>query len=203
MKQHPILFSTPMVQAILEGRKTQTRRIMKFCKMPDYRDLELAIEPVFRELKTYDDGTFRAIFDTNEDSFSEVCRYGHVGDILWVRETWTKALFTIGGESTFLYKATEGKVKLEEGGFAKYKPNIHMPKVACRIWLQVTDIRVERLQSINEQDAIEEGALTITPSDDLPAVVRYHMLWDIINGPDSWNQNPFVWVIEFKKIAKP
>lgn len=200
MKQHPILFSTPMVQAIIEGRKTQTRRIMNFCKMPDYRDLELAIEPVYRELKTYDDGTFRAIFDTNEDPFSEVCRYGKVGDILWVRERY---FHHPKNEGDYHYFADYENPLSFKGTGWKSHPSIHMPKSACRLWLQITDIRVERLQEISEQDAIAEGALTITPSDDLPAVVRYHMLWDIINGPESWIQNPFVWVIEFKQIAKP
>jgi len=202
MKQHPILFSTPMVQAILQGNKTQTRRIKNLNQVNECPE-----KWNFKEMDTIitlnNKHIHGAIFSLNETSHRIIngCPYGNLGDILWVRETWKNNNFPqCGGYYEYKADCDYPEAKFNKG---IWKPSIHMPKSACRIWLLITDIRVERLQSISEQDAIAEGAMTLTPSDNLPAIVRYHMLWDIINGPDSWTQNPWVWVIEFKRVEKP
>lgn len=207
MKERPILFSTPMVQAILEGRKTQTRRIIKFCKKVDADFLN---EIIFRNFQFYRDQSYRAIFDTDEHPFSEKFPYGKKGDILWVRETWCPGLCI---KDPYAYKATFKKSDLEEGfnEKIKWKPSIFMPREACRIRLEITNIRVERLKDISDQDAIDEG---IEFRKDIEMwrsyylndtwygnpIWSYRSLWEKINGKDSWNSNPWVFVIEFKRI---
>ncbi|MBC7847234.1 MAG: hypothetical protein H7Y10_12155 [Flavobacterium sp.] len=187
-KYHPILFSTPMVQAILEGRKTQTRRIVKY--------------PL--QLK----GWLVSIGESENPPPIEFCPY-EVGDVLWVRETfaeWPKVMFQ--------YKAST-HIGSEIG---KWKPSIFMPKEACRIFLKLKQIRVERLQDISEEDAIAEGVISffnplfqetrfkdymISYSECREASRSFCSLWESINGLNSWNQNPFVWVYEFEQIEKP
>ena len=183
MNFRPILFSTPMVQAILDGRKTQTRRVIK---------------PQPLDVVTYAD---------QRVWYPEVikCPY-EVGDVLWVRET-----FTNSEEYPFIfYKADADDVSI------KWKPSIFMPKSACRLFLQVKSVRVERLQDITEEDAIAEGIERIKKDGMLSfrsyavkhdacvyPYVSFQTLWHKINGPTSWVKNPWVWVIEFEKIEKP
>lgn len=179
MKQKPILFSTAMVQAILNGSKTQTRRMVKMYKSDEHplrQNSEWFIE-------------------------NKTCPYGKVGELLWVRETF-------GFDDAichYFYKANydESDINHLKGS---WKPSIHMPKVACRIWLQITNIRVERLQKITEQDAQNEGA-THDRAIGYGQIGGSHRegfinLWQSINGEQSWQQNPWVWVIEFKRIDK-
>jgi len=217
MKYIPLLFSTPMVQAILDGRKTQTRRIVKKGTALDWLN----------------DG-FTTEFVADPDN--NMCPYGKIGDVLWVRETFHKHEDSIQGS----YAYSEGeKVKypphiLENGirwcvdfkadypkSSLKWKPSLFMPKSACRIFLEVVSVKVERLQEISEDDAIQEGVefhkpvpgdgLTVwknytseqTPFYGDNAKLSFQKLWQSINGADSWEANPFVWVIEFKRIDKP
>lgn len=128
------------------------------------------------------------------------CPYGKVGDVLWVRETWAK------WENGYIYKVDQEKYKK-----VKWKPSIHMPRAACRIELKITDIRAERLQDINEADAVREG---VKREQSFPfnqwlnyesgiyqlptAVESFKSLWGEINGKDSWEANPFVWAISFE-----
>lgn len=183
MKERPILFSTEMVQAILEGRKTQTRRIFKF--------------PV--NWKPEDDGWDWAAL---QEFHPECFRKYDVGDMLWVRETH---LFynDENANDAVLYKAEPDAEEFSFGLFEnkpKWRPSIHMPKEAARIWLEITDIRVERLQDISEGDVKAEGVLPAKCCDSY-----YHgfsILWQSIKGEESWRQDPFVWVIKFKKIDK-
>jgi len=204
MKEKPILFSTNMVQAILRGEKTQTRRLCKFYKAYDiFHDGKHEVEA---------EQTFENIMP---------CKY-KVGDILWVRETWqhTKCL-NINFEDEnygYVYKA-DGQPWEDIEGWT-WKPSIFMPKEACRIKLEITDIRIERLNDISREDAINEGiefqSFYIGNSglpkpigykiygsknswDENP-IVSYWSLWDQINGKDSWNCNPWIWVIKFKKL---
>jgi hypothetical protein len=174
MKERPILFSTIMVKAILEGRKTQTRRIMKI--QPDGRGTRCTnvhFEDWHgRELK---------------------CPYGWVGDLLWVRETWQK----IEG-NRIIYKADP----IIWGG--KWKSSIFMPKQFSRIKLQITDIRVEKLCDISEEDAMAEGIDLPNYAEQANKDVKYPEpsdiyaeLWDEINGTGSWIKNSWVWVIIF------
>lgn len=224
-KEHPILFQTEMVQAILEGRKSQTRRIVKLKHLPIseigsiYPDgsglgwIAWSPKPVSAEetAKCY----------PGNEGFK--CPYGAVGDTLLVRETFYP--WDTGG---YAYKADGFEQRYgawerdtpkkfhDVERIEKWKPSIFMPKEACRIFLEITDIRVERLQDISEENAIAEGVENIdachpyTYKGYLPAkqtlcwnaVSSYKTLWQSINGEASWNSNPFVWVISFKRIQK-
>lgn len=197
MKERPILFSAPMVQAILEGRKTQTRRVVKG------RPLQWLTEHFFKP-------EFVACAENH------LCPYGHIGDRLWVRESLGKKLASfLGIEATngveSAYYISNGDDVLDENGFnfcpwwkKKLLPAIHMPRWASRINLEITGVRIERLQDISEADAKAEGTpedLTLL-SNSQNWVMGFHRLWVRINGLDSWNQNPWVWVIEFKRLEE-
>ena len=167
MRERPILFSAPMVRAILAGTKTQTRRV---CKGQ-------------RELSN--------VHDFQIDR----CPYGQLGDRLWVRETWLR--HSVNVPNDYLYRADhpdDGTIGPAHGG---WKPSIHMPRWASRITLEITDVRVERLQDISARDAWAEG---ITPSPDVDPYHEYRDLWESINGPGSWDANPWVWAVSFKRI---
>ena len=185
MKERPIIFSAPMVRALLAGTKTQTRRIVKA------RDLEWM--DVHQGLREPDN--------------AERCPYGKPGgDRLYVREAWAAPHAydhlpprLIPQDARIHYAATE-----DRGGLL-WRPSIHMPRWASRITLEVTGVRVERLQGISEADAIAEGARN---SLHLPggrfARENFEHLWWTIHGDGSWESNPWVWVVEFKAIeAKP
>jgi hypothetical protein len=195
MKEIPILFSTPMVQAILEGRKTMTRRVVK--QPLDNRGVRTTNVP-------FED------WHGNEIK----CPYGQVGDTLWVRETfkWSTAIPTQA-----IYKADYTEQELKEHP-VKWKPCLFMPREACRIFLKITNIRVERLQDISVQDAINEGIENIKEGDPYGfkiysngniqgstggTHISFASLWQSINGEQSWNNNPWVWVVEFEKVNRP
>jgi hypothetical protein len=206
MNFKPILFSTPMVQAILDGRKTQTRRVVK----------DISIEENQHGTFSYKAKAASGINISKEDLISDFlgigsfCKYS-VGDVLWVRETFrvminceTKefAHFDyLAGEEEFYKYLEDKKVKV------KWKPSIFMPKEACRLFLQVKNIRVERLQEISEEDAIAEGAKhgRFYGLGQIGGSTRegFFELWETINKKGSVNKNPWVWVIEFEKIEKP
>ncbi len=180
IKERPILFSAPMVRAILEGRKTQTRRVLK----------QKAIDWL---------PTLSHTFVASKES-TGLCPYGYQGDRLWVRETfcWPEDY------SIPIYR-TDGE---EPPSMECWKPSIFMPRAASRILLEITDVRVERLQDISEEDAKAEGVESWAESDKIlerllarsqPSQI-FKALWQSISGPESWNENPFVWVITFKRI---
>lgn len=194
MRERPILFSTSMVQAILAGRKTQTRRVVKFpLKCPTHHV---------------------SVGNGQTPPPTTWCPYGKVGDVLWVRENFCFAdSFDNGKEvRTYAYQATPfTNLKV------RWKPSIHMPKAACRIFLRITNVRVERLQDISESDAISEGVeKQFTPlfqewrykdyfninSDWRSPISSFQSLWASINGIESWDNNPWVWVVEFERIVK-
>lgn len=192
----PILFSGPMIRAILAGQKTQTRRVVKLVG-PD------AIEE-------RDDGSLWpycvtwAHGDDGEPWYA--CPYGEPGDRLWVRETWAQEdARDLGlGASQTLYRATASDA--EAALVQRWRPSIHMPRWASRLTLEVTSVRVERLQDITEDDARAEGAAA-EPSEaladspvGLSAREAFADLWASINGPASWAANPWVWVVGFKRI---
>lgn len=182
MKERPILFSGPMVRAILEGRKTQTRRIWKPRK--NWQD-------------ECEDGYSMPHFVDGDGEFhDQPCPYGQPGDRLWVRETWRVA---DGGTKYYEYAADRSVLReaVDEACCLKWKPSIHMKRAASRITLEVVAVRVERLQEITPGDAVAEG---IGHSDVDAAVVSYSSLWDRINGRGSWDANPWVWVVEFRKV---
>lgn len=195
MKERPILFSAPMVRAILEGRKTQTRRAVK-------------LKP-WHGVEEREDCTFWPWMHDSEraaDCWLN-CPYGSPGDLLWVRETWCvnpRRHFGVepSGPEHCLYRATAAKI---DSGF-KWTPSIHMPRWASRITLKITDVRVERLQAIST-DGIRAEGITIPATDCFPDVNtgsklrdQWQRLWTDINGADSWAANPWVWVVSFERV---
>lgn len=209
MKERPILFSTPMVKAILEGCKTQTRRVMR--RQPD------KVERFKHGVETADtDARYAILRCYNRPKMFKKCNSGwfadasyktpftefNVGDHLWVRETWRKydcdecpcyEYCNCPPHGTYLYYAD----CLDDE--AKWKPSIHMPRSASRILLEITNIRVERVQDISEADATAEGMIA---DDDYCAEEYFSILWNELNGwaEKGWNANPWVWCIEFRVI---
>ena len=217
MTERPIIFSAPMVCAILEGRKTQTRRLVK----PKHLD---AIEfcgggpsgepatPEAIELSYGEIGEDNG--DTSAPQWRLSCAdypdegsmplgqlYGAVGDHLWVREAWAWP-----GEEGFIYRAdTESAATVDRWHNdpnypqIRWRPSIHMPRRASRITLEITGVRVERVQDISEADAAAEGiGSAITRDCKKP---RFRKLWESIHSAESWTANPWVWVIEFSRVT--
>ena len=197
MKARPILMSAPMVRALLDGRKTQTRRVIA------QRSL---------------DNSFCVIKSATSDAQQLVwrgavpCPYGQPGDLLWVRETWGRCR-GVGQEvqptAPVIYRADmdhcgqhpcllDGQTVLVNAR-EPWKPSIHMPRSASRLTLEITGVRVELLQDISDADAMAEG----DPNQSLIASENTHLdwyqtLWESINGRGSWDANPWVWVLEFR-----
>lgn len=195
MKARPILFRPSMVRALLDGRKTQTRRMIKKLDPTADGDIE--------ECDVYVGEFFQWKHEERQPSFH--CPYGDPGDLLWVRETFKKE------DDKYYYLADWGTGPLkaqrlwknEETGqrhfWPKWKPSIHMPRVASRLTLEIINVRVERLQNISNQDALAEGIeSTEFWREEHPPSICFSVLFNRINGPDIWNSNPWVWVIEFK-----
>lgn len=196
MKKRPILFSAEMVRAILDGRKTQTRRIIK---------------PQPKLITSSGRWYWEKALDVKGDPLVDASRYwweyygtspyGKFGDQLWVRETWN----TIGGNQA-IYKS-DFTISDDRG---PWKPPIFMPRWASRIQLEITDVRVERIQDISEDDVQAEGICTSVTrqnsypigTEHRPNAQEYAIGWDKINGKGSWESNPWVWVIEFRKIKR-
>lgn len=197
MKERPILFSGAMVRAILAGSKTQTRRVVKSFK--SYVPAAAAVVDCVKDV----DGLPSRVDMLGENS--ELCPYGEPGDRLWVKETWRVAR---GKDKNLRFgwvaddawsKSFPEKVPVK--WCLVHQPSIHMPRWASRITLEVVKVRVERLQDITEEDAKAEGCARF--EDDhggYSARVMFCELWESINGAGSWDLNPWVWVVEFKKV---
>ena len=172
MKERPILFSGPMVRAILDGRKTMTRRVIKAPRWstPD-----------------------KALVDFE-------CPYGWIGDRLWVRETWAK-LTPAWSENPVEVRYRADFVPAEFAEMVRWKSSRFMPRWASRITLEITGVRVERVQDITPDDCRAEGM----PHDNNDAGVRYcfGQLWNTINSARGfgWDVNPWVWVVSFKRLT--
>lgn len=181
MKQRPILFNGEMVRAILAGRKTQTRRIVK----------GLALEWLGPDMFTPD-------FAAHPEN--HLCLHGQVGDRLWVRETHSLQhgySSDFSGQSVWYW--ADGNHQY--GDWSKPRPSIHMPRWASRITLEITKVRVERLNSISEGDAIAEGfdnLINYPPPCGYTHRGAFANTWDAIYT--NWSNNPWVWVIEFKRL---
>ena len=182
MNNKPILFNTEMVRAILEGRKTQTRRIIK----------PQPTNPRWNNIGWlgWDDG--------HGYRMKPPCE---AGDVLWVRETWSTHYDGIHDDLQFCYKADGTDLKSEclPGECNRWWPSIHMPKEAARIFLKVKDVRVERLRDMNDSDLSNEG---------FNDWIRFISLWNSTIKPEvcdkyDWNANPWVWAIEFERCEKP
>ncbi|QGV90274.1 hypothetical protein F7P07_08145 [Klebsiella pneumoniae] len=202
-----MIFNAEMVRAILDGRKTQTRRPIKWKQTR------------FTEIGEREDGSKWPWSEDAEHAFDfwHPCPFGSVGDRIWVRETFQGPLFDFDLMDSYCKDSTP----FEKSEFCVYKadgvpapefydaddelhccwrPSIHMPRWASRILLEITDVRVERLKSISDRDALREGCSAADmKSGDCVADV-FARLWASIYGSDSWNANPRVWVIEFKRV---
>jgi hypothetical protein len=211
MKERPILFSGAMVRAILQGRKTQERRVVR--PQPDCTRTSLASCAGNRSVR---------VIAMREGMFSIFCTFGQPGDRLWVKENhWrykenvSVKMLRDGADTWPMVKGEyleyDDDGQLEGLGWKKYSP-IFMPRWASRITLEITAVRVERLQDITEVDAVAEGIYFDQDfdgyvSDDEgrhyhgnSAVRSYEHLWQSINGFGSWEANPFVWVLEFRRV---
>ncbi|AXZ19983.1 hypothetical protein AM476_18425 [Klebsiella pneumoniae] len=212
MKERGMIFNGEMVRAILDGRKTQTRRIIKDCTVGrDQISKFIQIEKKF--IGCYPEDVPELI--------RECCPYGVPGDRIWVREAF-RVHSRATDVATLVYKASERNSWTEQTHRVpvavcnkpatpeKWTPSLHMPRWASRILLEITDVRVERLNSISQEDAQAEG-LELTgwrptyPDPDSGGEVmtpydNFAELWSSIYGDESWQANPWVWVIEFKRV---
>lgn len=223
MTQRGMIFNGEMVRAILDGRKTQTRRIMKI--QPEHSGFGL--RRVIDSKNGSDDGKyFWSLSDAcglKIRSKSFTCPFGSVGDRIWVREAF-RVHSRATEVATLVYKASERNSWTEQTNRVpvsvcnkpatpeKWTPSLYMPRWASRLLLEITDVRVERLNAISEEDARAEGIIDggclncgepepcgcANPEPDATDAFAY--LWQSIYGSDSWNANPWVWVIEFKRV---
>lgn len=229
-RERPVLFSAPMVRALLSGTKTQTRRVVK--PQPGDEDGDLLCGLYHPTIIVRGDeepgpATFGAY--TSDGRWAAPCPYGQPGDRLWVRESWSRDC----DPHWVMYRA-DGSAQRRSGGelfdacaaeelnpLARWKPSIHMRREDSRITLEVTEVRVERLQAISEADAIAEGIEQSPPehreagplqfhvrdangsANFRTAVEAYEYLWESINGPSSWEANPWVWVVAFRRVDQP
>lgn len=243
-RERPILFSSVMVRAILDGRKTQTRRVVK-PQPPDQPSSDCHPSHTAKHPMPYlDSYCSQRKTDKNPRGMSEQwcwwqvgdrqclptfkCPYGQPGTVLWVRETW--GLMCYHDPTDWCEGSIKGvpEVELREryavehaanwnlpNESARWRPSIHMPRWASRITLEITGVRVERLQEISEEDAKSEGVefssavasfICDTPAMRADRKSAYRSafvdLWESINGPGSWDANPWVWVIEFRRLEK-
>lgn len=227
MRERPILFSAPMVRAILAGRKTQTRRVVKPYGTREIVNLHEAHpdlgysgrndDPASFGYSNLDDGAPADLATWAE----ALCPYGQSGDRLWVRECFAAWWITATGERSGVmgYRADVHDPDWDGCGQedpwwldAKWEPSIHMPRWASRILLEITGVRVERLQNISEADAIAEGITHfgdggIVSDDDgrhygATAREAYAHFWEAINGRGSWDANSWVWVVEFQRLGQ-
>ena len=206
IKERPILFSGAMVRAILDGRKTVTRRVVK--PQPDN---SWRVTGGYGRITTkhpHKDKFGVFICRGQHTDFPEVdiipCPYGQPGDQLWVRET----CFINGPDkgAEVIYKADPLPNWEGEEADIRWRPSIHMPRWASRIQLEITSVRVERLQDISEQQAMAEGVDGKESESAksqgwwMKPIAAFRFLWRSINGPESWQANPWVWVVEFHRI---
>jgi hypothetical protein len=185
MKERPILFSGPMVRAILEGRKTQTRRVVK---PQPYIHADVDLVPLAEQLEDWRN--------------KYPCPYGQPGDRLWVKEKFSTRERDNDPTPTGIWYWADGQVKY--GNWTRPKPSIHMPRWASRIALEITKVRVERLDEITPSDVEAEGCgwFEWAGHPEWPPTAGFAQLWDNINAVRGfrWDKNPWVWVVEFKKI---
>lgn len=226
-KERPILFSTELVKEILAGRKTMTRRIMNPQPSEEFAPSKCQIYEPARYDKNgdmYQGSPIFGCYDINGEDEGYKSKYGQIGDFLWVREAWAdvtdafdeadeirnvafradNSVWDCYGQMVYLEQLGDSGIEVK-----KWKPSIHLPKVASRLTLEIKDIKVEKLQDISDEDIKSEGFTTshyycdervghvCTSARDL-----FINRWDWLNAKRgfSWESNPFVWVIEFKKL---
>jgi|SRR5690606_32859049 hypothetical protein len=200
MKIKPILFSTAMVEAILKGRKTQTRRVIKSRHESGMFQVSKTLDGIVTGITSLD-------WDERpkNDNCNDIKPIANVGDILWVRETWQDLQCFDYNMKGFAYKADEHSSKHAKEYKIRWKPSIFMPKEAARIFLKITNVRVERLQDISIEDVCSEGLSSNLMEHDACCELsdKWESLWCKINGADSWESNPWVWAYDFEKVERP
>lgn len=240
MKERGMIFNGEMVQALLDGRKTQTRRIMKAQPSEHFTPMNMALETDYKA-RWYTPGIVdkdgylqpagKEVFGVADENEGYSCPFGAVGDRIWVRETWGVVSHELDEDGRIqpwtpdrpaaaihempfgngyysghaIYAAdgdfTWGDDDGYEDGRSCWKPSIHMPRAASRILLEITDVRVERLQSITLGDICKEVGCGLY--DFRPATYGFQVweeLWKSIYGAENWQANPWVWVISFKRV---
>lgn len=215
MKEHPILFSGPMVKAILDGRKTQTRRVIK-PQPPHWK----------WNHDQWDERCINVSLNDDNDGYYVICSYGKAGDHLWVRETWDFRDLYPSFDKYLISYGADGEQREVKGvsawnpivyNYPRWRPSIHMPRWASRLTLEIVNIRVEHVQEIKTEDVRAEGIVQtqdgywLAPLAGVPdfpwewAQPAYASLWNDINDKRGygWDINPWVWVIEFKMVGEP
>lgn len=227
MNEKPILFSGEMVKAILAGTKTQTRRMIK-TQPPGWATFVQEIKSLLHcKPGWHPIGIFqwseeqtpgeplkslrRWPYNNDEErDYAIPCPYGQRGDRLWVRETFGITRCTDHGWNHGMFRGPLPKEKpanyfpyyrATHNGVGNWRPSIHMPRWASRITLEITGVRVERLQDISRGDAMDEGCPFPNMAQGDDPRKWYADLWNSINGPGSWDATPWVWVIEFKRLT--
>lgn len=213
MKERPIIFNGEMVRAILDGRKTQTRRVMVRQPIQSHWATFQSYRETWKEVSPHSWIYIQTIAENpNPDQVYAKCPYA-VGQQLWVREKWgwstLASMQPHPAYSQFLIFPSACRTN-DAGAFVRWRPSIHMPRWASRITLEVVGVRVERVQDIGEADAKAEGLILIEPRAWIGTrgnfytspVNAFRDLWDSINAKRgySWDMNPWVWVIEFKRV---
>jgi len=225
MKERPILFSGPMVRAILDDNKTQTRRVVKPQPASPgalYREPDGSLMKDLRGRAFYTWPSGHPDADGRHPEYAAHCPYGVPGDRLWVRETWEGVFRHDIGDCSYavssggtpanmrtqdrclylFYKADE--LVHGEPYAGRWMPSIHMPRWASRLTLEVVDVRVERVHDISPDDALAEGVVETEwfAGDEASALGVFRSLWDSINAARGfgWDCNPWVWVVTFKRV---
>lgn len=234
-RERPILFSGAMVRAILDGKKTQTRRVLNPQPGPEVvalRHTATVKRTGKAQYTAYNvEGGVAYAFPAAHSVRAEIdCPYGQPGDRLWVRESFQPLFadgfdhgderldYKTGAGYRVIYPATDGVVEWhheDDGVVTRVTPSIYMPRWACRLVLEVTDVRVERLQDISGEDSLAEGIeiprcacdacfMSSAPctADSSEAVQAFRALWDSINAKRGfgWDTNPWVWVVSFRRL---
>lgn len=216
MRERGMIFNADMVRAVLNGSKTQTRRIMKVQPSECFNPLNMALETDFKahwytpgvvDKDGYLQPAKKQAFGVASEDEGYTCPFGAVGDRLWVRETFRlfDSSVECACEDHCSCSCYHGKPMYRANGNdseAKWIPSIHMPRWASRITLEITGVRVERLQDISEEDAKAEGIIPAAGGVEKGWEHRFNLreLWIGIYGEESWQANPWVWVIEFKRV---
>ena len=204
VKERPILFSDPMVRALLAGLKSQTRRLVS--PRVDFARIKPDRGWRYDGIWTAEDGGDNGHYFWRRDERGRLtrdfvsmgrCPFGVTGERLWVREAWCRVPWA--AKTVTEYRASWGRA---DGGL-RWKSPIHMPRAESRILLEVTDVRIEWLQEITESDALAEGTASLMRGYTRytgEAVDIFRRLWGEIHGRTAWNVNPLVWVIQFRRL---
>lgn len=220
MRERPIIFNGPMVRAVLSNDKTQTRRTkgLEYVSRPEN-------DPDGWCCARVADGHAYMVYKHSPHERAIRCPYGKPGDRLWVREAWSNDFANHYPHDVVWYAADNGRrhdIELrngvrgiyspKSGAFVpfRWKPSIHMPRSACRLILEIVRVRVERLQAVTEAEARAEGihqqsttgwfSVAGTGGAGTTACAAFALLWQSINGPGAWEANPWVWVVEFRRV---